>query len=63
MSRARLPYLHKETARGKAFWYYRRGHGPRTRLRGDYGSREFLASYRAADAGKAVTGRPRSLSA
>jgi integrase len=52
MPRARLPYLHKETARGKTFWYYRRGHGPRTRLKGDYGSRVFLAAYREADAGK-----------
>ena len=60
MPRARLPYLHKETARGKTFWYYRPGHGPRARLRGHYGSREFLAAYREADAGKPASGLNRS---
>src|SRR6185437_15958849 len=45
MSRPRIPYLHKETARGKTFWYYRRGHGPRVRLRSEYGTKQFLQSY------------------
>lgn len=51
MPKPRLPYTHREVARGKTFWYYRRGHGPRVRLSGDFGSREFIASYRAAESG------------
>lgn len=50
MPRPKLPHLHRETARDKTFWYYRRGHGPRIRLRGEYGSHEFLAAYRDAAA-------------
>ena len=37
MPKPRLPYTHREVARGRTFWYYRRGHGPRVRLSGDYG--------------------------
>lgn len=48
MSRPRLPYLQREEARGKTFWYFRRGHDRRVRLKGAYGSPEFLAAYRAA---------------
>jgi integrase len=48
MTRPRLPYLLKEIARGKTFWYFRRGKGPRTRINGAYGSSEFLASYETA---------------
>ena len=51
MPKPRLPHLHRESARGKTFWYYRKGHGPRTRLRGSYMGAEFLAAYRAAEAG------------
>jgi len=50
MPKPRLPYVHKEIARGKTFWYYRRGHGPRVRLAGSYGDAEFLAGYRRASA-------------
>jgi integrase len=57
MPRDRIPHTHRETARGKTFWYYRRGHGPRTRLRGAWGSAEFMAAYRAADAGEVATRR------
>jgi hypothetical protein len=35
--------------RFQTFWYYRRGHGPRTRLRGAWGSAEFMAAYRTDD--------------
>ena len=57
MPRDRLPHTHRETARGQTFWYYRRGHGPRTRLRGAWGSAEFMAAYRAADTGEVATRR------
>jgi integrase len=35
-------------------WYVRIGHGPRTRLRAEYGSPEFEAEYRAAISGQPV---------
>lgn len=57
MSRPRLPFIHKETSRGQIFWYYRRGHGLRKRLKGVYGSTEFLASYREASAENPVSPR------
>jgi hypothetical protein len=45
----RLPYLnHERTRHGKLIWVVRIGKGPRTRLRDDYGSPEFLAAYHAA---------------
>jgi hypothetical protein len=37
MPRPRLPYVTLEIARGKRFWYFRRGRGLRIRLRGDWG--------------------------
>ena len=49
MSRPRPPYLLKETSRhGKTLWYVRKGEGPRTRIKGEYGSEEFMANYLAA---------------
>ena len=57
MPRDRIPHTHRETARGQTFWYYRRGHGPRTRLRGAWGSAEFMTAYRAADAGEVAASR------
>jgi integrase len=46
MPKPRLPYVQRETSRhGKTVWYFRRGDGPRIRLRGDYGSAEFQAGY------------------
>ena len=40
------PHLHREISRhGRPRWYFRRGHGPRVRLPGDYGSAEFLSAY------------------
>lgn len=49
MARPRPPHLHKETSRhGSVTWYVRRGKGPRIRIRGEYGSREFLEAYEAA---------------
>ena len=49
MPRPRKPYVQKETTRHKkTVWYFRKGDGPRVRLRGDYESPEWLADYDAA---------------
>lgn len=47
--RPRPPYLHRQRARnGETIWYVRMNRGPRVRIRGEYGSPEFAAAYRAA---------------
>ena len=47
MPRPRPPHLHREITRhGKAVWYVRVGHGPRLRLRAEYGTTEFSVEYR-----------------
>lgn len=52
MSRPRPLYLHRKVTRhGKVTWYFWPGHGPRVRLKGDYGSPEFMAAYQAALSG------------
>jgi integrase len=52
MPRPRPPHLQREITRhGKAVWYVRVDHGPRIRIRSDYGTPEFDAEYRAALAG------------
>jgi hypothetical protein len=44
--RPRPRYLHRQTSRhGQTVWYVRIGKGPRIRIRGEYGSPEFLANY------------------
>jgi integrase len=49
MPKPRPPHLHVEhTRHGVRAWYVRRGHGPRTRIRAEYGSEAFWAEYRAA---------------
>ena len=49
MPRPRPPFLHREITRhGAVTWYFRLGKGPRIRIRGEFGSAEFLAAYRAA---------------
>lgn len=49
MSRPRPPHLHHEQTRHGAFvWYVRKGHGPRIRIKAEYGSEAFWAEYRAA---------------
>jgi integrase len=61
MPRPRPPSLHRQVARnGAMIWYVRRGHGPRTRLKADYGTPQFWAAYDAAvrgDAPKTSSGR------
>ena len=61
MPRPRLPYVMREVSRhGKVVWYFRRGDGPRIRLRGDYGSAEFLDCFNSALRGEA-THRPQAM--
>ncbi|MGE5770711.1 MAG: tyrosine-type recombinase/integrase [Hyphomicrobiales bacterium] len=49
MPKPRPPHLHREQTRhGAHVWYVRKGHGPRIRLKAEYGSAEFWAHYRAA---------------
>src|SRR5258707_12984743 len=49
MPRPRPPHLHRETSRhGVTTWYVRRGHGPRIRIKSEFGTAEFEADYRAA---------------
>jgi hypothetical protein len=46
------PYLHKEITRhGHIAWYVRAGKGPRTRIRGEFGSEHFMMCYSAAIVG------------
>lgn len=60
--RIRKPYVQRETTRHKTVvWYFRKGVGPRVRLRGAYESPEWLADYEAALAtGKQAPGTQRS---
>lgn len=52
MPRPRPPYLLREKSRHSVTcWYVRKGDGPRTRIRGAYGSDAFMAEYHAAVAG------------
>jgi Site-specific recombinase XerD len=49
MPRPSPPLLLKERTRhGRTVWYVRRGDGPRTRIKGEYGSDEFWTAYHAA---------------
>lgn len=57
MPRPRPPGLiHEKTRHGSYVWYYRPDKGPRIRIRGDYGSLEFTAAYRAAMLGQSSDG-------
>jgi integrase len=49
MPRPRPPHLHfEQTRHGFQVWYVRRGHGPRIRIRAEYGSEGFWSEYRRA---------------
>jgi integrase len=49
MPRIRPPYLQRHTTRhGKPAWYVKYGRNPLIRIRGEYGSDEFMANYEAA---------------
>jgi integrase len=59
MPRPRPPHLQRHVTRhGKEAWYVRVGRGPLIRIRGDYGSAEFMAAYHAAVAGQAPKAPP-----
>lgn len=52
MTKPRVPYLHWETNRhGVRVWYFRKRPAARVRIRGEYGSPEFMAAYSAALSG------------
>lgn len=52
MPRPRFPNLRRERTRhNKHVWYYRQGDGPRIRIKGEYGTDEFVASYKSALSG------------
>ena len=56
MPRPRPPHLVRQITRhGTPVWYVRLGHGPRVRLRAEFGTPEFEAEYQAA-----LTGAPRT---
>jgi len=47
MPRPRPPHLHREETRhGAVVWYVRKGHGPRIRIKAEYGSDKFWREYR-----------------
>lgn len=49
MPKPKLPFLQYETSRhGKRTYYVRFGKGPRVRIAGEYGSKEFMQNYNAA---------------
>ncbi|WP_375694421.1 tyrosine-type recombinase/integrase [Bartonella sp. AD24XZML] len=49
MPKPRPPYLLKEVTRhNKIIWYVRIGHGKRIRIRGTYGTQEFVDNYKSA---------------
>jgi integrase len=53
MPRPRPPRLHRQTTRhGRTVWYVRTAHGPRVRIKADYGTPAFDEAYRAALAGE-----------
>src|SRR5258705_1777857 len=61
MPRPRPPRLQRQISRhGRAVWYVRRGHGPRVRIRAEFGTHEFEAEYRAALDGTPVEHRKKA---
>lgn len=57
MGKSRYTFVVRQINRhGKTVWYFRRGKGARIRLPDDYGSKEFVAAWQAAMAGKEVKG-------
>lgn len=53
----KLPYLKRETGRGKTFYYVRKGHGKRIRIFGQFGTQEFYKNYNAALASPNFSGQ------
>jgi integrase len=60
MPRPRPPFLHPQVTRhGNVVWYFRRGHGGRIRISGQFGTPEFDAQYQAALTGQKPLARPK----
>ena len=60
MPRPRPPFLHHEPTRhGKHYWYVRRGHGRRIRIKAQFGTPEFDAAYKAAIDGQGQLPQPK----
>lgn len=58
MPRPRFPNLRREhTRHGKPVWYYRHGDGPRIRIKGEYGTDEFIAAYKSALSSPGTSGK------
>lgn len=59
MPRRRYQYVQRQVTRhDTVVWYFRIGDGPRTRIRGEYGSKEFVAAWRALMAGQSLEQEP-----
>lgn len=59
MTKRRLPYLqHERTRHGLFKWFVRKDRGKRIRIKGEYGSPEFMAAYHAAVAGVELPSAP-----
>lgn len=55
MPRPRYQYVQRQVTRhGTVVWYFRIGSGPRTRLPGEYGSKEFVEAWKALIAGQSI---------
>lgn len=55
MPRPRYQYAQRQVTRhGNVVWYFRIGDGPRTRLPGEYGSKEFVEAWKALIAGQSI---------
>ena len=64
MPRPRPPHLVREINRhGTPVWYVRLGHGPRIRLRAQFGTAEFNAEYQAALQGEVTAAKPTKFAA
>jgi hypothetical protein len=51
----RFRHLYRQTTRHeRTVWYFRRNHGRRVRIHGEYGGEAFLAAYARALAGKSA---------
>ena len=49
MPHPRPPHLHREVTRhGRTVWFVRKGHGPRIRIKAEFGTDEFNTAYNAA---------------
>lgn len=59
MPKPRYQYVQKQTTRhGKTVWYFRIGDGPRTRMPGAYGDKEFVAAWQTLMSGAAIEQQP-----